>query len=587
MKIIGLNDYHGHLESPGSFAENTATPFANRTPVGGADMLAAHVARIKSRNALNVVVGAGDFVGASPLVSGLFHDEPSVETLNRIGLEFVAVGNHEFDKGWRELLRLQKGGCKMQDGVLDAHSCKGTEVGTPVPFEGAKFQWLAANVFNKASGETILPAYAVKHFRDVPIAFVGMTLKGTPAIVSPEGIGELEFRDEAQTINALMPQLRAQGIDAVVVLLHEGGVQSGSLQDINGCEGDLKGSPVAQIVARLDDAVDLVISGHTHAAYRCRLPNAVGRAIPVTSAGAYGRVLTDIDVRIDRKSRDIMHVHAVNRLVARNEAELPADSAVASIVAAYQRLAAPIANRVIGSVAADVTSARVDGACNMTAGSMIADAQIDAAAAQGRADIAFMNGGGVRHPGLVFRQSGSEGDGSVTYAEAFAMQPFGNSLVTMTLTAQGIKEVLEEQFAGCGGQSPSATRILLPSRGFSFTWNGAAACGSRISDARLEVNGKTEILVDPSGRLPQPDASYRVTVNSYLASGGDGFSTFVKGRDRTGGPQDIDALVGYLQKFKLPNSPYKVSKGDGLGQGARIRRIGDSRVCPAGADTNP
>lgn len=244
VKLIGFNDYHGNLQSPGSFAPSLAVPAAQRVPVGGAEYIAAHVNKLKAQNPNHAVVGAGDMIGATPLISSLFHDEPSVETLNRIGLEFNAVGNHEFDKGSATLLRLQRGGCKMDGAQVDVNSCQGAKVGTPVPFEGAKFQWLSANVIVSATGQPLLPAYGVKRFQGVPMAFIGMTLKDTPGIVVPTGVAGLEFRDEAATVNALVPRLRAEGIEAIVVLLHEGGAQSGPQQDINACDGKLAGSPV-------------------------------------------------------------------------------------------------------------------------------------------------------------------------------------------------------------------------------------------------------------------------------------------------------------------------------------------------------
>ncbi len=453
VKVIGLNDYHGNLQSPGAFAVSAAVPPALRVPVGGADALAAHVQRLKAGNPQHVVVGAGDMIGATPLISSLFFDEPSVETLNRIGLEFNAVGNHEFDHGWPHLLRLQRGGCRVgADGRPDPNSCQGAKVGTPVPYEGAKFQWLGANVVVKATGQPLLPAFGVKRFGGVPVAFVGMTLKDTPAIVTPTGVAGLEFRDEADTVNALVPRLRADGIEAVVVLVHEGGAQTGGVVDINGCDGNLAGTPIARIVARLDDAVDLVISGHTHAPYVCRLPNAKGRLVTVTSASAFGRVLTDIDLTLDPKTRDVTAVAATNRLVDRREP--PPDPAVAALVAGYEALVAPRAAVVIGSIAVELPNAAVDAACNMPAGELIADAQLAATRAPelGGAQIALMNRGGVRTPGFTYKQREAEGDGNVTYGEAFTVQPFGNSLVTLTLSTQQLKDLLEQQFAGCGGQ---------------------------------------------------------------------------------------------------------------------------------------
>jgi 5'-nucleotidase len=587
VKVIGFNDYHGNLQSPGPFAPNLAAPPEQRVPVGGADAIAAHVNRLKAQNPQHVVVGAGDMVGATPLISSLFFDEPSIETLNRIGLEFNAVGNHEFDHGWPHLLRLQRGGCRIgADGRPDPNSCQGAKVGTPVPYEGAKFQWLAANVVVKATGQPLLPAFGVKRFGGVPVAFVGMTLKDTPAIVTPSGVTGLAFRDEAATVNALVPRLRADGIEAIVVLVHEGGVQTGGRVDINGCDGNLAGTPIARIVAQLDDAVDLVISGHTHAPYVCRLPNAKGRLVTVTSASAFGRVLTDIDLTLDPKTRDVTGVVAVNRLVDRRA--LPPDPAVAGIVEGYEALVAPRAAVVIGSIAVELPNAAVDAACNMPAGDLVADSQLAATRAPelGGAQIAFMNRGGVRTPGFTYRQRDAEGDGNVTYGEAFSVQPFGNSLVTLTLTTQQIKDLLEQQFAGCGGQLPTATRLLLPSAGLHVRWDGARDCGARIRELTLTRDGRTETLVDAGGNVVEPARDWRVTVNSFLAAGGDGFSVLTRGRAPLGGAQDIDALAAHLGRFKAPAPPYRPGTDPADRGRPRLQRDGGA-ACPTGAVTNP
>ena len=590
VKVIGFNDYHGNLESPGTFGASLSVPAASRPPVGGADFLAAHVTRLKSQNPMNVVVGAGDSIGASPLISALFHDEPAVETLNRVGLEFNSVGNHEFDKGSAELMRLQNGGCKITNGLPDPNSCRGAAAGTPVPFEGAKFKWLSANVIATATGKPLLPAYGIKNFKGIPVAFIGMTLKATPSIVTPTGVAGLEFRDEADTVNALIPELRAQGIEAIVVLVHEGGFQTGSLSDINGCEGNLAGSAIANLVRRFDNAVDLVVSGHTHAAYNCKLPNASGRAIAVTSSSSFGRVLSDIDMTIDPVSHDVTAVVATTRRGVRNDPAVAADSSVAKIIAGYSGLVSPIANTTLGSIAAELPNSRVDGACNMPAGTLVADAMLAATApaAFGQASIALMNGGGVRSPGFLFASStAGEGNGNVTYGEAFTVQPFGNSLVTMSLSSQQLKEVLEQQFAGCNGQSATSTRILLPSAGFKYSWDGAKACGSRISNVTLRSGAAVETLVDANGVVANPAKTYRVTVNNFMADGGDGYSTFNKGTNRVGGAQDIDALVSYLSQFKAPKPPFSLNTNSNDAGTPRINRIGSSTVCPTGANVNP
>jgi len=586
VKIVAFNDFHGTLQSPGRFGTRA---LSNQRPaVGGADALAAHVARLKAQNPDNVVVGGGDFVGASPLASALFFDEPAVEVLNRIGVEFTSVGNHEFDHGARELKRLQHGGCKLMDGRADPNSCKGLGSAAPGTFDGARFQWLAANVIETATGRPLLPAYGVKSFEGVPVAFIGMTLRGTQGIVSPAGVAGLEFRDEADTVNALVPQLRAQGIGAIVVLVHQGGVQAPpSASDINGCDAALQGSDgsdsdIGEIVRRLDDAVDLVISAHTHAAYNCSanavgaaratgLPNKAGRLVPVTSASAFGRVLTDIDLTVDRRTQRVLAVSPTNRLVDRDDPAIvqaiAAAPAVRDIVQGYAALAAPLADRVVGRLATALPAVP-DEAGEQPAGSLIADSQLRAtqAAAAGGAQIAFMNAGGVRAPGFV-PPAGTTSPFALTYGAAFTVQPFGNSLVTMTLTSAQLKALLEQQFAGCGGQV--ADRPLQPSNGLRVTWRAGAPACAHIADVGFtptDVGAAPPIATGPAqaivrdGVVLEPARTWRVTVSSYLATGGDGFSTFKDGTQRIGGSQDIDALVAYMAATLPPNPAYDPSR---------------------------
>ncbi|MEY4763434.1 MAG: hypothetical protein RI907_107 [Pseudomonadota bacterium] len=602
VKLIGFNDYHGNLETPGTFGTNTLVPTAQRPAVGGAEYLAAYVARMKATNPLNVVVGAGDFIGATPLISALFNDEPAVETLNHIGVEFNAVGNHEFDKGKAELLRLQNGGCKQVNGVLDANSCKGYGSATAGTFDGAKYKWLSANVVNTATGKTLLPAYGIKSFNGVKVAFIGMTLKGTPGIVTPTGVAGLQFNDEADTVNALVPKLKAQGINAIVVLVHQGGFQNTLTglsnqpitSDINGCTGDLKNadgsdSDIRAIVKRLDNAVDLVVSGHTHAAYNCSVntvdvrgtgltnavatvrptgvPNKVGRLVPVTSSSAFGRVLTEIDLTIDPATRDVTVVSPRNVLVDRTDvainAAIAADPSVKNVVAAYKAAVSPLANAVIATITAGMTNT-ANAAGEMGAGDLIADAQLAATqpASLGGAQIAFMNAGGVRSPGFV--DAANVYPHNLTYGEAFTVQPFGNSLVTLTLTAQQLKDVLEQQFAGCKGQG-TANRIMQVSSSLQYSWSASGSCGTRIQNvtytptdvtlAPHQVNGAVEYIV-VNGVVLNPTQTYRVTVNYFMATGGDGFGVFTGGTNVLGGAQDIDALTAYLANFNAPNAAY-------------------------------
>ena len=593
VKLIGFNDFHGNLQTPGTFGQNTLVPSAQRPAVGGAEFIAAYVARLKAQNPLNVVVGAGDFIGASPLVSALFFDEPAVEVLNRIGLEFNAVGNHEFDKGSAELKRLQNGGCKITNGNPDPNSCKGLGSRAPGTFDGASFKWLSANVIENATGRTLFPPYGIKTFAGVKVAFIGMTLKGTPGIVTPTGVAGLGFNDEADTVNALIPRLRAQGIGAIVVLVHQGGFQtSPNVGDINGCDGNLKNadgsdSDIGAIVRRLDDAVDLVVSAHTHAAYNCSartvdvrsasgqtvitprptgLPNQAGRLVPVTSASAFGRIVTDIDLTLDPRTRRVIAVAPTNRLVDRTDpailAAIAADPGVKNVVNGYASLVSPIAGQVIGTIARALPSS-ANAAGEMPAGSLIADAQLQATqpAALGGAVIAFMNAGGVRNPG--FAVAGASYPYDVTYGDAFTVQPFGNTLLTLTLTAQQLKNLLEQQFAGCLGQT--TTRVLQVSNGLRYSWSNAAPACSKIVDVTFTP---TDVTVTPpvvtgapepvvvGGVVQNPAKTYRVTVNNFIATGGDGFAVLLGGTSPLGGAQDIDALTAYFAGYRAPFAAY-------------------------------
>ncbi len=534
VKLIAFNDFHGNLQSPGSLSN---------VPVGGADALAAHVAALKAQNPNNVVVSAGDLIGASPLVSALFHDEGTIETMNRLGLEFNAVGNHEFDEGRTELLRMQKGGCHP----TDASSCQGATVGTPVPFEGAKFKFLSANVVDTATGKTLFPAYGIKLVGGVRVGFIGLTLKDTPTIVTPSGVAGLSFLEEAATVNSLVPALRARGVETIVVLIHQGGFQGSAPNFINDCSAALQNdvtSPIRAIVRNLDDAVDVVISGHTHTGYNCRLPNKVGRTIPVTQASSFGRVLTDINLTIDTVTGDVTAATVNNILTDRN-AVVP-DAAIASIVNGYNGLVSPLANAVIGSITGPATNG-ANAAGEMAAGKLIADSQFAATQAPqfGGAVLALMNAGGVRNPGFTAATYPHD----ITYGEAFTVQPFGNSLVTMTLTGQQIRNTLEEQFVGCLGQT--VQRVLQVSSNLVYSYQLANACGARVVNATL--NGVPFVS---NGLVLDPAATYRVTVNNFLSTGGDGFAVLAGGTSFLGGAQDIDALIAYLASYKAPNAPY-------------------------------
>jgi 5'-nucleotidase len=394
---------------------------------------------------------------------------------------------------------MQKGGCHPVDGCQDGD-----------PFGGAEFDFLAANVVESESQEPLFPPYAIERYEGgAKVAYIGMTLEGTPTIVTPEGVAGYDFLDEADTANALVRQLKRHGVRNIVVLLHEGGVPvSGSPYD--GCTG-ISG-PIVDIAERLDSEIDAVISGHTHQAYNCVIDG-----IPVTSAASFGRLVTDMDLTIDRRTKRISQIEVDNQIVTR---DVPGDAAIDALIARYDELSAPLANRVIGSITADLTRTTTP-AGESALGDVIADAQLAATRGAG-AQVALTNPGGIRAD-LPFAP-----DGVVSYGEAFTVQPFGNIMQTVTLTGAQLQGVLEQQW------QPSATRFLQISSTLHYAWSQAAPTGAKVSDVRIDG-----VPVDPA-------ATYRVSVNNFLAAGGDGFTGFTVGTDVTGGPVDLDALLAHL-----------------------------------------
>ena len=501
LRILAINDLHG----------NIATSSDSFGGVGRADYLSAHIEAARAEVDNSVFVSAGDLIGASPLISALFHDEPTIEAMNLMGLDLNAVGNHEFDEGSAELLRMQHGGPHPVDGDRDGD-----------PFDGADFEILAANVVVDATGETIFPPYAVRDYQGVRVAFIGVTLEGTPGIVTRSGVAGLTFRDEAETVNALVPRLREEGIEAIVVLLHEGGFSDGEPDD---CGSGLIG-PVAEIVVQLDDAVDLVIAGHTNDEFVCEVD---GKWVTMADRG--GRLFTVIDVKLVRATGDMVVQSAKN--LPNQQADVMPVPGLTALIDRYEALAAPLADAVVGNVAADITREE-NQAGESALGGVIADAHLAATRgdAAGGAVVAFMNSGGIRAD-IRFSASGNEADGEVTYGEAFAVHPFGNSLVTMSLTGVQIDTLLEQQF---DNPQVGSMRALQVSEGFSYVWDAAAATGSKVDAASIKING---VVVDQ-------DRSYRVTVNSFLADGGDGFSVLQDGEERVVGEIDLDALIAYF-----------------------------------------
>ncbi|MBK8838265.1 MAG: bifunctional metallophosphatase/5'-nucleotidase [Hyphomonadaceae bacterium] len=504
IHILAINDFHGNLEPPpgGAKVFNPATPREpGTTPAGGAPRLATAVTQLAARAPdRTIMVAAGDLIGASPLLSSLFHDEPTIESMSKMGLALTAVGNHEFDEGWQELRRMQDGGCHPVDG------CKG-----PTAFKGAAFQYLAASTYLE-NGDTLFPSYAIREFSGVKVGFIGLTLEGTPDVITPAARAGITFKDEAETVNALVPKLRSQGVEAIVVLIHEGGYTTSALDDCHGLSGT-----IAEIVPKFDKAVDVVVTGHTNGIYICTVD---GRL--VTSAGAYGTRVTDISVLLDPKSGDVIGSKARDIIIA--QSDFTEDAGQVALIGAYKKQAEPLIKRPVGKITAAITRAsNMNGESAL--GDLIADAMLETARKEaGQVDIAFMNPGGIRSD-LPFTT------GDVTFGDIFTVQPFGNDLVVLTLTGADIETVLKQQY------QPSGNNILQVSNGFTFTWRQPAGQPVEIVAGSVKLNGQPLA----------PTQSYRVVTNNFLVGGGDSFTGFQKGVNREIIGNDAASLETYIK----------------------------------------
>jgi 5'-nucleotidase len=499
VRLIALNDLHGNLEPPAGSSGRVTTDDGATVDAGGAAFLAAHVARLRAEAQNTVLLSAGDNVGASPAASALFHDEPTVDLLDGLGVAASVVGNHELDEGLPELLRLQHGGCHPTDGCQFRPD-----------FGGATFPFLGANI---GGADPALPASTVVETGGVRIGVIGVTLHDLPTVVSPDAIRGLTFGDEVGAIDRASDELTAQGVAAQVVLLHQG---DEGARSPDACPADPQGA--ASVIARAaSPQVDVFFTGHSHQQYVCSEPDPAGVPRPVVQGLSFGRLLSVVDLAVENGDVVRDRTAARNEVVTRDVAPDPAAGALVSEAVAK---AAPVANRPVGSITRDlVRSAGRSGESPL--GDVIADAQLAATRGAG-ARVAITNPGGIRAD-LPFSP-----DGVVSYGEAFAVQPFGNIMQTVTLTGAQLRAVLEQQW------QPSATRILQISSTLHYSWSQAAPTGSKVSDLRID------------GVPVDPDAPYRVSVNNFLAAGGDGFTGFTAGTDVTGGVVDLDALIDYL-----------------------------------------
>ncbi|MFE6751676.1 bifunctional metallophosphatase/5'-nucleotidase [Kitasatospora purpeofusca] len=554
LQLLAINDLHGNLEPPagssGTIREiDPATGQPVNTPAGGIEYLATALRQARIPADDSITVAAGDLVGASPLTSALFHDEPTIEALDKLGLDVTSVGNHEFDEGSAELLRLQDGGCHPTDGCYEEGRT----------FKGANFNYLSANVTNEKTGKPLLAPYWVTKSQGVKVGFIGVTLEGTPNIVTAEGVKGLKFANEVSTINKYAAELKAKGVNSIVALIHEGGLPASSTYNYDcGAAGEGISGPIVDIAKKIDPAVGAIVTGHTHNAYACTIPDPQGVPRSVTSAASFGRLYTEIDLKLDKTTGAIVRpsVKAENHIVRRTVEKAPD---MTDLISHYSKLAAPIANRPLGYIAADING-RGNNDPEKPLGDVIADAQQAglAAADKGGAQLAFMNPGGIRSD-LVYKQSGAEGDGVVTYGEAFTVQPFTNMMQVKTLTGAQLIQLLQQQVSGSNDAAP---KILQPSKGLTYTLDMRNKGADRVVVDSIRLNGAP---IDEA-------AKYRVAANEFLAGGGDGFPAFAAGTDKLVGASDLDVFAAYLGANSSAAAPLKAPAQD------RIKVIGPGSV---------
>jgi 5'-nucleotidase len=558
VQLLSINDFHGNLLPPtgssGAVTELQPDGTTKSVTVGGVQYLATHLAQARGGHARSLTIAAGDLIGASPLLSGAFHDEPTIEAMNALGLQVTTVGNHEFDEGSAELLRMQNGGCRTNpDGTKAVDSCPGG-AGT---FHGADFPILSANVVRTDTGQTLFRPYVVEVVGGVKIGFIGMTLKGTPDIVTAAGVQGLSFLDEVSTANKYANILQQQGVKAIVVLLHQGGIPgSGAYNyDCNaggnlGLTGDV--IPIAQ---QISPKVDLIVSGHTHTAYTCNIPDPDGNPRMVTSAASFGRLFTDIEFNYNTKSRDIVRtsVTAANQPVTRTVPEDPTEKA---LIARYQGFLGPIAGQVVGYIGGTIPGRGCGSlfVCAVSretpAGDLIADAQLEGMRADplnpAGADFAIMNPGGIRGDFVCVPDNSPCAQ---TYEQAFNVQPFTNIMNVVAMKGSDVLAMFGQQWTGT--LNTTAPKVLQVSANVRETYDRTLAAG---------VNRLTSLTIN--GQPVDPNATYRVAMNEFLGGGGDGFLAIRNGTKVFVGKSDLDVLIAYLGAHSTQAAPYPVPAAD-------------------------
>lgn len=535
VNVAAINDFHGNLLSnPFSYKDPAVEGGMVKLKAGGIGALSGLVAQLRQQDSELLLIGAGDMIGGSPPISSMWADEPTLDALDLMGLKFTAVGNHELDQGKAELLRQIKGGCES---TRPDKACQFDKA-----YKGTTFPYISANLMDKETGKPLFQPYRIERAHGAKIAFVGATLKNVAAYVSAKSMNGLYTVDEADAINALLPELKKQDVDAIVVVIHQGGEtpERFDQQDCSQLGGD-----VVDVVKRLDPQIKVVVSAHTHQGYLCRVGDKL-----VTQGASFGRLMTHLTLKIDTDKHQLLDVKAENLVVD------PQRYAPTEEIAALQRQVENRSQAQLGEPLARLGARQVQRETNdageSAMGDLIADAQLAATRALG-AQVALMNLGGMRMDLAL-----EEGQDKVNYGQVAGVQPFNNTLNIMTLSGAQLRELLEQQWqTGSMGFYP-----LQPSASLSYRWDAARPKGQHVIAESLMIDGQPV----------KPEQTYRVTVNSFLADGGDNFTVLAQASERLDtGLNDLEALIVYLQGRDQAGQPAGLAEAE-----QRIQKVGES-----------
>jgi 5'-nucleotidase len=477
VQLLVVNDFHGQLDKYHTVLG---------TVTGGAEYLAAYLKKYKKVNPSTILIHAGDMTGASPPISSQFRDQPTIEFMNILHFDVGTLGNHEFDHGVNAMKHLIYGGYNQKTGY----------------FQGTKTAYISANIIDKKTNSPLFPPYFIKHIDGMKIGFIGVVTTETNHYVTPENRQQVNIIDEVSAINRTVKVLKDKGVKAIVVLAH-----ISAKSDLTG------GNPIGALVKmapQIDKEVDVIFAGHSH-----DYANTVADGKLIVQALAYGKAFSQVNITIDRKTKDIVEKNA--KIILTSHDQIEPDSQTHAFLKKYKQKLGKKFYKNIGKLPWDVTRYHdVNG--NSPLAKMIAEAERKAMGTE----IAFVHQGEMR---------GNLKKGNITLLDLYTALPFGHTVKKILLTGKQIKLALEQQWRG------KSAPYMLQTLGLTYNWDPEASIGNHILSIK-----------DSNSQELQPDKEYYVALSNFLASGGDKFTAFRKGRTIKTGPLVVEALSNFIKQ---------------------------------------